>query len=440
MNHSSSMSRPWDVAVVCGGLAGITAARDLKQRGLRTVVIEANDRLGGRTYTIEDNGCKFELGGTWIHWTQPFIWAEKERYGLEIEETPGCVAEHIAIHRGDRIEALGEHEIAEFMAGFDLFFSEAIKVWERPYDAHHTWGAIQERDKITVADRLASLNLTPLQQAAIGGFLEILSMSAPKSASYVEMMRCYALSGWNAVVFKDTAARYKFSNGTGALVNAIVDDGGFDVVTNAQAATITQGPDGVTVHTSNGDTYQGRLGIITVPMNVMNTVEFKPPLSPVKREAAEVKHAGGGSKVFFVVKGDPGPVMTLARSADSALIGSFTYHRGEQQSLLAGFSLEPDALEKSVDEWQSIFNDYLPDLKILRTFGHPWGTDPLSQGSWCNYRPGTVTRFAEALPLKEGRLFFASGDHGDGWRGFMEGAIASGSQTAMAVQTTLSGT
>ena len=431
------MSKQWDVVVIGGGLAGITAARDLKQRGVNAVVIESSDRLGGRTYTVEDEGRTVELGGTWIHWTQPFIWAEKERYGLEIEQTPGCVAEHIAIHRGDRIEALGQHEVAEFMAGFDLFFSEAIKVWERPYDAHHSWDAISERDSISVADRLASLNLTPLQQAAIGGFLEILSMSAPNSASYVEMMRCYALSGWNTVVFKDTAARYKFAKGTGALVDAIVRDGDFDVITNAHATTINQGADGVTVQTSDGGSYHGRLGVVTVPMNVMNSVEFNPPLAAIKREAADVKHAGGGSKVFFVVKGDPGPVMTLARSADSALIGSFTYHRGEHESLLAGFSLEPGALEKTAEEWQSIFNDYLPNLEILRTFGHPWGTDPLSQGSWCSYRPGTVTRYSEALPLTEGKLFFASGDHGDGWRGFMEGAIASGSQTAMAVLNTL---
>ena len=173
-------------------------------------------------------------------------------------------------------------------------------------------------------------------------------------------------------------------------------------------------------------------------MNVMNRVAFNPPLSPIKQEAADVKHAGGGSKVFFAVKEDPGPVMTLARSADSALISSSTYHRGEHQSLLASFSLEPDALGKSVKEWQSIFNDHLSDLKSLRIFGHPWGTDPLSQGSWCSYRPGTVTRFAEALPLTEGKLFFASEDHGDGWRGFMEGGISSGSQTAMAVLKCLS--
>ena len=73
--------------------------------------------------------------------------------------------------------------------------------------------------------------------------------------------------------------------------------------------------------------------------------------------------------------------MTLARSADSALIGSFTYHRGEHQSLLAGFSLEPDALDKPVEEWQSIVEAYLPELEIVRTFGHPWGTDPLSQAA-----------------------------------------------------------
>ena len=78
------MSTQWDVVVVGGGLAGITAARDLKQRGFSTIVLEASDRLGGRTYTIEDEGCTVELGGTWIYWNQPFIWAEKERYGLAI--------------------------------------------------------------------------------------------------------------------------------------------------------------------------------------------------------------------------------------------------------------------------------------------------------------------------------------------------------------------
>ena len=277
-------------------MAGITAARELKQRGFSTIVLEASDRLGGRTYTIEDERCSVELSGPCIYCNQPFIWAEKERYGLAIEETPGCVAEHIAIHRGDRIEALAADEIGEVMAGFDVFFSEAIKVWERPYDSKHSWDAICERDAITVADRMASLALTPLQKAGIGGSLEILSMSAPASASYVEMMRCNAFCGWNTTVFKDSTARNKFANETAALVGAIVRDGSFEVSTNNPVTTVNQHNDG-----------------ITVAMNVMNCVAFNPPLSSIKQEATDVKHAGWGIQSVLRDEGrsrpsdDPGP-------------------------------------------------------------------------------------------------------------------------------------
>ena len=76
----------------------------------------------------------------------------------------------------------------------------------------------------------------------------------------------------------------------------------FDVITSAQATTITQNPEGVMVETCDGGTFHGRAGIVTLPMNVMNMVDFNPPLAAIKHEAAEVKHAGGGSKVFFVVK------------------------------------------------------------------------------------------------------------------------------------------
>lgn len=103
------------------------------------MVLYASNRLGSRTYTINEEGCTVELGGTCIYWNQPVIWAEKARYGLAIEETSGCVTKHIAIHRSDRIEALGADEVGEFMAGFDEFFSEAIKVWEQPCDARHFW-------------------------------------------------------------------------------------------------------------------------------------------------------------------------------------------------------------------------------------------------------------------------------------------------------------
>ncbi len=422
-----------DVVVIGGGFAGLTAARDLQQRGLAVLVLEARDRLGGRTWSADRNGFHVELGGTWIHWTQPFVWAEKERYGLEIQETPGCVADRVVIKIDGVIRDLREDQLGEVVSGFEHFFAEAKAVWERPYDSQHSWELIKERDPLTVADRLAALDLTPLQRTSIGGFLEILSMNQPENASYVEMMRCWSLTGWNYELFNDTAARYKFTHGTGALVQAMASDGGFAVELNQEVMSVQQSAEGVTVTTAAGDAISAKRAVVTVPLNVMHRVAFDPPLEELKLEASRLKHVGGGAKVFFEVEGDPGAVMTLARSTESPLIGSFTYQRGEQHSVLAGFSLEPDALERSVADWQPVLEEFVPGIRLRSTFGHDWGGDALSQGSWCTYRPGTLTRFSDALPRQEGHLFFASGDHGEGWRGFIEGAIASGSRTAVAV-------
>ena len=431
------MARSVDVVVIGGGFAGVTAARDLQKRGFQVLVLEARDRLGGRTWSEDRHGFHVELGGTWVHWTQPFVWAEKERYGLEVQETPGCVAERVAIKIDGTVQELQESQLGEFVEGFERFFAESKAVWERPYDAHHCWDAIRERDPLTVADRLNALELTPLQRTSIGGFLEILCMNQPQNASYVEMMRCWSLTGWNYELFNDTAARYKFTQGTGALVDAMARDGGFEVSLNTSVRSVQQSTDGVCVTTEAGELVIAKRAVVTVPLNVLHSVDFEPPLSSVKLEASRLKHVGGGYKVFFEVEGDPGAVMTLSRSTDSPLIGSFTYKRGDQHSVLAGFSLEPGALDKSVEEWQAVLEEFIPGVKVLSTFGHDWGADSLSQGSWATYRPGTVARFTDELPRNEGHIYFASGDHAQGWRGFIEGAIASGSRTAVTVADSL---
>ena len=77
-----------DVVVIGAGFAGLTAARELARQGLTVRILEARDRIGGRTWLDWRLGRDLEIGGTWVHWTQPYIWAELKRYGLATTPSP----------------------------------------------------------------------------------------------------------------------------------------------------------------------------------------------------------------------------------------------------------------------------------------------------------------------------------------------------------------
>ena len=87
---STEHESEYGAIVIGGGFAGVTAARDLQKNGVKTLLIEARNRLGGRTFTSKFAGHKTDLGGTWVGWLQPHVWSEINRYGLEMEETPGA--------------------------------------------------------------------------------------------------------------------------------------------------------------------------------------------------------------------------------------------------------------------------------------------------------------------------------------------------------------
>ena len=72
-----------DVVVVGAGLAGLVTARQLTRSGRTVRVVEARDRVGGRTYDrVLDDGTRVELGGQWIGPTQDRIAALAAELGL----------------------------------------------------------------------------------------------------------------------------------------------------------------------------------------------------------------------------------------------------------------------------------------------------------------------------------------------------------------------
>jgi monoamine oxidase len=57
----------YDVVVIGAGLAGLTAAKELRRLDHSVLILEANDRIGGRAYTADISGVPIDYGGAWLH-------------------------------------------------------------------------------------------------------------------------------------------------------------------------------------------------------------------------------------------------------------------------------------------------------------------------------------------------------------------------------------
>jgi monoamine oxidase len=76
-------------------------------------------------------------------------------------------------------------------------------------------------------------------------------------------------------------------------------------------------------------------------------------------------------------------------------------------------------------------------VKVLGSAAYNWNADPYAQGTWASYQTGWLALYGEQFQQDYGRFFFASGDHGEGWRGTIDGAIGSGVRAARKVNSLL---
>ncbi|MEL0007902.1 MAG: FAD-dependent oxidoreductase, partial [Luminiphilus sp.] len=79
-----------EVVVVGAGLAGLCATRDLLAAGFDVLLLEARDRVGGRTWSVpfDSAGCTVDLGAEWVapeHHGN--VMDELSRYGLALERS-----------------------------------------------------------------------------------------------------------------------------------------------------------------------------------------------------------------------------------------------------------------------------------------------------------------------------------------------------------------
>ena len=427
---ADNITGDYDVIVIGGGFAGVCAARETAHAGLKTLLIEARNRLGGRTFYSSFGDHQVELGGTWVHWSQPHVFAEINRYGIELSEEPGTANPTTMVYRtGGKIVTVDPDDVWDEMArACAAYCAPSLEMYPRPFEPFHAMDAVKKYDGLSIRDRFDDIKLTRDMADIMDGFWATCGHNRNTEGGFTEMARWYALSHHDFTLLNDSVARFKLKTGTISLINAIIDDAKPEVVLATPVEKIQQNPNGVVVTTEEGQTVSAKRVICAAPINTWQHIEFAPGLSAGKMTVSRAQHAGKGTKFYIHVKQNLGSFYSVAPDVDPINF-MFTNYYGDAGTTMVAFGPGPEALDiNDAEQVQDAVSLFFPEAEVTDSVGYQWTHDPFALGTWCTLRPTHTSKYLAELQQTEGKVHFCGGDVANGWRGFIDGAIESGTR------------
>ena len=429
MNNTLPQTQQADVVIIGAGFAGLTAARELRQAGLSVIVFEARDRIGGRTWLDERLGRPLEMGGTWVHWTQPYVWAELKRYGFGTVQSP--VPERAywwaggAQHEGSPDQLLNEID-----APNRRLVQQSREYFPEPF-APFTNPDVKGIDHVSLPQKIAELQLTDYSRDILESFWALNFNGPIADAALTQALRWVALTNGDWMVNFEACATFKIEGGTGTLISGIA--AGTDVRHEKTVSAVRYADCNATVMTSDGEEFHAAHVICTLPLGAMGAVAFDPPLPAASRKSVAEGQVSKGIKVWITVRGEVKPFVALG-SAEWPLNFVQAEYNQDGDTILVAFGPDTARLDATdARQVQAALDLLAPDLDVLDVASHDWTSDPLSGETWPMHRPGFLTESLPGFQQPQGALLFAGSDFANGWGGFIDGAIESGLEAARSI-------
>ena len=446
-----------DVVIVGAGFAGLTAARRLAAAGRSAVVIEARDRVGGRTETIDVDGISLDIGGQWVGPGQTGLYALAEELGVETfaQHTAG---QSVLLRGGQaqRLDDLADAFTHEALVAY-LTAVAALDDLAKRVPVAAPW---QAPDAI----ELDSQTMETWMRANIGDSeardllrLGIQAVFATEPANLSALHVCFyvaAAGGWGPLTDTEGGAQQdRFVGGTRRVSEGLarlVADAGVAVRLGSPVRRIRHDDEGVTVDHDGGSVRAAR-AVVTVPPAVAGRIAYDPPL-PAPRDQLMQRMPGGSVIKFHVVYESPwwrddglnGQVLAVGELIDVTFDGS---PPDGSRGVITGFFEGAQGVEAEAmgevgrrDHVVGILTRALgPGAAAPRAYvDRSWSAEEWTRGCYGSHLPpGAWTQVGPALRPPIGRLHWAGTETADRWAGYIDGAIDSGERVAAEVHAAL---
>jgi monoamine oxidase len=447
-----------DVIVVGAGLSGLNAARLVAAAGRSVIVLEARDRVGGRTLNHQlGDGKIVEIGGQWIGPTQDHLARLASELGVGTFDTYNA-GNYLFYENGQLTpyapngpfgavppDLVADGQLAVVLADID---SKAKTV---PLDAPWTAADAVTWDSQTVETYKQGHTLGPGATSLLDLGIEAVWACEPRDISLLHVL-FYAHSAGNETTpgtferlinTAGGAQQSRFLGGSQLISIRMAQQLGARVRLSQPVRRIDQAGRGVAVHT-DALTVKRRSVIVTGPPALTAQIVYEPALPPLRAQLTQRFPQGSAIKVEAIyprpfwrdeglagqVTSDTGPIkLTFDNSPPDGSPGVLL---GFVEGLEARrfMVLSPEARKAAaIGCFVRYFGQEASTPTVYVEMN--WCEEEWTRGCYGGYlAPGVWTDYGPWVRASIGRIHWAGAETSDYWNGYMDGAVRSGERAA----------
>lgn len=433
-------------------MAGLAAADRLAAARRSVRVLEARDRVGGRTLTVDVpgfDGVRVDHGGQWVGPGQDALYAELARFGLAThpQSTGGST---LIIFRGKprrytrripRLDPITIADVGQAQLRFDRLARTVnlAEPWRTP--------RASELDGQTFESWLRRTCRTERGRDFFRIATEAVYATTTVNVSLLHAL-FFAASGTSLETLITTAGgaqQDRVAGGMGQLAQRLAAHLGDEVVHLGQPVReIDQAGETVVVRTDTGEHTAHRV-IVAVPPTLAGRIAYRPAM-PAHRDQLTQRMPHGGvikchgvyDEPFWRADGLSGEA--VADKGPVKVVFDATPPEGAPGILLAflegpeSLRLGPLPVEKRREEVLHSLARFVGPraLSPVSYLEHDWNTEEWTRGCYgAHLPPGAWTQVGQALRAPVGRIHWAGTETATRWCGYIDGAITSGERAAL---------